>query len=110
MNEMKFTKNVRAEIVKALKAAKPHLWCGTRHQSRKTEYICLALERVSRQHPTGVAYAKSLIAERLGRSNTLWGWLRSQGISQKQLTDDRVQQHRHAWVDQLIAEFSVPIQ
>lgn len=102
------TSEQRAEIVKALTSAKRHLWRGSRSREGKTEYICIALECFAHRHPIGALHAKSMISERLGADVTFRSWLEQQGIAKRSLTYARVQQHRHAWVDQLIAEFSAP--
>lgn len=52
-----------------------------------------------------------VIASRLGRHDTLEGWLAAEGCIGKEYnlldssTKDRIQKHRHAWLDKLIAEF-----
>ena len=52
-----------------------------------------------------------VIASRLGRHDTLEGWLVSKGCISDEYhlhdisTKDRIQKHRHAWLDKLIEEF-----
>ena len=75
----------------------------------KTSFICFAVDdatdcgRVDRR---ACDKACEIIGKRLGVGcGSIHTWLRRQGIPEKDLTHDRVQAHRHAWLQQLIKEF-----
>lgn len=99
-----YTEAERQEIVAALKACKQFLWDGVgRGRRRREEYICIALERTNL--PTGLTH--KLIRERLGLgTSSLHTWLVTRGVDPKDITQERMQAHRLAWVDKLIEEFS----
>lgn len=107
----------RKDILRALKAARPLIWDGTlpRGNDGKMMYICDAIWRA---HNNGAIsdraqlVAKRLIADRIGRHQfSLYGWLEMDaGIPRHEITPARLQAHRIAWVDHLIAEFSDPSQ
>lgn len=94
----------RAELAEAFRAAKTRLWDGTPDHKGST-FICLALERAA-----GDAYfnAKAVVESRLGSWGTYGAWLDDQigGDAVGGLYQLDLQQARHAWLDDLIAEFS----
>jgi hypothetical protein len=101
--ERKYTPKQRRQIVEALKACKQYLWDGERDVGDKAYCICFALRRTFLH---GAYLAVDVIDARIGEGNSLGRWLRYRGIPWKELTDDNMQAYRHAWVDQLIEEFS----
>ena len=96
----------RKAIAAAFRAAKPLLWDGRGSPGyfEPHEYICLALEATDADE---WRQARSVIRVRIGGSQmrTIEEWLIDQGIPRKQMTPKRLQAHRHAWLDMLIAEF-----
>lgn len=103
--EKKYTRYERTQIAKAFKAAVAHLNDGIVVLG-KTRYICRALEKSNAPH---WRYARAVVMARLRGADTLGIWLRYQaGVPSEELTDERVQAHRHAWLQELIREFSQP--
>lgn len=75
----------------------------------KEKFICCAISgaaeegRIPRRDSERV---QDIVEKRLSGHTTLEGWLASKGIIP--VTDQdrtRIQQHRHAWLDMMIAEF-----
>lgn len=100
-----------ARYVKVLKGAKALLWDGASEcdtQVHTHEYICSAIQSYCMKHyPTDSIVLKKLIHSRLGGYATFRNWLQFQcDIPAHELTNKAVQAHRHAWLDELIAEFS----
>ena len=97
-------------ILRALKAAKPFLWDGRSPLLDKVEeYICDAMAMAVRHMPLGadeVAAARKVIMKRLKPAPSLDYWLHRQGVLWVNMSPERLQYHRHAWLDQLIEEFS----
>lgn len=102
----------RKDILRALKAARPLIWDGTlpRGNDGKMLYICDAIWRA---HENGAISrrahlaAKRLVSDRIDRRFSLEEWLlHDAGIRRSEITIARLQAHRIAWVDHLIAEFS----
>lgn len=94
------------QIVATLKAAKGRLWDGLNPPipSDKERYICFAVEEAD---PTDAGMeVVAIIESRLAPNASVAGWLYSRGVSEEDLTTERVQAHRHAWLDLLIEEFS----
>lgn len=96
------------EFVKLLKGAKKHL-AVTNNEFNKTSFICFAINRAN-SHGGGNRL-RDIIHERLGTSGTIEQWLlKNKHITRHQLlskkTKNKIQQFRHAWVDELIREFS----
>jgi hypothetical protein len=96
--------------------AKQHLakdFEETRNRPRKEKFICIALitaaancERITE----GDRIRCTAIVESRIDTYTLEGWLVNRGCIPEQFlndhnTLDRIQEHRHAWIDMLIAEF-----
>lgn len=97
---------------KILTKAKKYLWDGvTRKEAPSTAYICFAVETACRNAKKLEAKASrsyhlcNEIESRLDGHATVRGWLVSKGVPMRQMTIARVQAHRHAWLDQLIAEY-----
>lgn len=104
-----------------LRHAKRHLapsHNGTYNYTTKTgaeKFICIAIMTAAEVTKRITAYdvkrCKDMIASRLEGFDTLEGWLQYKGYLPKELswvdhaTRDRIQQHRHAWLDMLITEF-----
>jgi hypothetical protein len=100
------------------KQAKQHLakdYDETCNSPTKEKFICIAIN-------TAAAYTKrmtsgdierciGIVESRLEYATTLEGWLAKRGCVAhddypiSRTTQDRIQEHRHAWVDMLIAEF-----
>lgn len=103
-----FTKAQRAQFVRQLEACKPFLWDGKSSWGfKQTMYICIAVAYGA--DDLKLKYAGILrreIERRLENASTLSSWLLDQGTPPDDLTEARLQAHRHAWVDLLIEEFS----
>jgi len=93
-----------------LKEAKKILWDGDPdNEANKEEFICVALRHVANKYPGAYADAfemRGIINKRLKGFHTLQCWLEEKGIDMSLATTQQLQQHRHAWVDKLIEEFS----
>ena len=99
------------------KRAKEHLAKNiqeTRDHSSKQKFICLALVTAAahskRVTDADVKRCDEIIESRMGGAYVMEKWLAARGyIPDYELcshgTKDRIQAHRHAWVDMLIAEF-----
>ena len=99
------------------KRAKQHLatdYNETRYYPCKEKFICLAIDLVCLRNGRATEADRSrcagIITSRLEGAYTLEGWLESTGCIKNYLlcdriTYDRIQEHRHAWLDLLIAEF-----
>lgn len=110
---MNVSKDEAKDIVVALKLAKLQLWddIGENIEYGHVSYICVALDLVThdwcRDRRRAVGLIKYIIGERMGERITMASWLKyTAGIPANELTLERVQAHRHAWVDLLIEEFS----
>lgn len=104
-----------------LKHAKRHL--ATTHDEKydymkrtgKEKFICVAIMTAASHTKRITAYdvdrCRLMIEARLGGNETIETWLQDRGFLPFQwglvdtATKDRIQQHRHAWLDMLIAEF-----
>jgi len=107
------SKGSKKEIAKAFKAAKKHLRLND--SVNKTAYICIALldarknGDITRDQWT---CATDVISNRLGGPGSTYGtvtsWLRARIGHQEvdRASDVQIQAYRHAWLDQLIKEFS----
>ena len=99
------------EIAAGFVAAKKYLWDGVSPQIPVylPMCICTALVRASDKRKITVKVRKhcqEIIAQRIDRRVTLESWLISKGVKHAELTHQRIQAHRHAWLDLLIKEFS----
>ena len=100
------------EIAAGFAAAKKYLWDGVSPQIVMFHLpapICTALARASDRRKITVKVrkrCKEIIAQRIDRLSTLESWLNSKGVKNAELTRQRMQAHRHAWLDLLIKEFS----
>ena len=104
-------KVLRKQVHEALKASKRWLSKGdATYEFGVTDYICIALAIVADDNPDhyiGAEKAKRIIAKRLDGCYALDTWLSLKGIPHNDLNDyNRMQAHRHAWLDMLIKEFS----
>ena len=113
------TKHERKAIVRALTAAKKHLWDGQLPQPiDTTNYICYALREAQINYEIDYSeyeLAGEYIHELLYPCSTLHEWL-SENLKGEQKTAYRMmrsaewhgamQTHRHAWVDKIIADLS----
>lgn len=103
-------KSKRQLIHTAFKNAVQYLDKGVKGDNTGTEFICWAIEdgtpagdwRVS-----GVDYAKKVIQERISPFTTVEWWLQEKhNIRCWNLTRKNLQSYRHAWLEELIREFS----
>lgn len=77
------------------------------------QFICIALVkaagRTKRITDKDLERCEDILASRLGGAYTLEVWLVNKGCIPSNgwttADKDRIQQHRHAWLDMLIAEF-----
>ena len=103
-------KKLKKQVHAALKAAKNYLRDGETFNNNNTDYICIALTNATKDYFylfKGAEKAKKIISDRLGICYTLTTWLEINGITEEELRDyKKLQRHRHAWLDQLIEEFS----
>lgn len=94
-------------MVEQLKKAKDNLWDGKDKGSGKERYICMAILS-STFDDDKLHYSRLLrdeIARRLEYKN-LRTWLTHQGVSYDDMTNERLQAYRLAWVNNMIEEFS----
>lgn len=107
-----YTKRDRKALVKAFREGKKFLWDGKSPRGPWVDnMICFAIalaEHAGAVTPRAGALAANLIQRRLGWGTGMRTWLKDRGVPRGDLTDERVQAHRHAWLDLLIAEFSAP--
>ena len=99
------------EIAAGFAAAKEYLWDGRSSQILGCLHIhiCTAVSQASVKRKITVKVrnrCQEIIAQRIDRLNTLESWLNSKGIKNAELTHQRMQAYRHAWLDLLIKEFS----
>ncbi|OAD82925.1 hypothetical protein ATN89_17045, partial [Comamonas thiooxydans] len=111
MSERKFTAEERKRIAQVFRHAKNKLWNGRLDTpiGDKCVSICRAIDECG--FLIGHRHAITVIHSRLGPTRpmrTLRVWLIEQGIPPGFITDHRLQEHRHAWMDMLIEEFSQP--
>jgi hypothetical protein len=92
-----------------LAKAKKHLWSGTRHNvpEDKFEYICHCVDWLRDVHVADQVRVKDEIESRLTPWSSAKTWLQVQvgEAAVDRAGCVRLQQWRHAWLDQLIAEF-----
>ena len=108
---VKYNKKQRLGIAKVLRSAKRHLARDFDELSDpgKEEYICYALS--NGWDTVAIHQARCLIEERIAPWVSFDIWLQYQpgmvGFDYRSETiRTRIQEHRHAWVDMLIKEFS----
>lgn len=103
-----YTPSQREAIAKAFRAAKPRLWDGVQPRGWwYTSQICFAV--VEGLGGRGARHACEEVTRRLEGSVTMRMWLLEVArVPSGHLTPERVQAHRHAWLDRLIAEFEAP--
>lgn len=99
------------KIAAGFAAAKQYLWDGMSSQIPVYlhTHICVALSRASEERKITVRVRKrcqEIIDQRIDDKVTLGNWLISKGIKNAELTCQRMQAYRHAWLDLLIKEFS----
>ena len=93
---------------KVFKRAKKYLVKDCNDLSGKTRYICIAI--TGSASDMDAVRCTSIIESRLDGFCTLTEWLADKGCIPNNgfpsiANRDRIQQHRHAWLDLLIAEF-----
>lgn len=103
----------RAQAVELLKATKQRLQVNCLFApSGTSEFLCNAITLAAKKRRQTMIGAKlrRLIAKRLGNHTTLDTWLFNEhGITFQQMYADdnrKLQATRHAWLDDLIKEFS----
>ena len=99
------------EIAAGFAAAKEYLWDGVSSQIPVylPIHICIALFFASNRRKITVKVRKhcqEIITQRLDRQPTFESWLISVGVKNTEITHQRMQAHRQAWLDLLIKEFS----
>ena len=99
------------EIAAGFAAAKQYLWDGVSPQIPVylPIHICVALTCAYDKRKITVKVrerCQEIIAQRIDRLSTFESWLICKGIKNTELTRQRMQAHRHAWLDLLIKEFS----
>ena len=99
-------KKERQGIANAFRACLPYLWDGVgKRPYDKSTFICTALQFSGHEH---YCAARTIAADRLCGFATLNQWLHNQ-IGEKryyaELTWERMQAHRRAWVLKMIKEF-----
>jgi hypothetical protein len=85
------------------------------NQEGQEKFICIAIMTAAshnkRISDKDVERCRKMIASRLEGNDSLEGWLMHKGCIHEEFllfdraTKDRIQQHRHAWLDMLITEF-----
>ncbi len=86
---------------------------GYYNRAGKEQFICVAIHTASahtkRITDEDIERCIDIVEARLGGSHTLESWLVDKGClpcnGWTTADRDRAQQHRHAWLDMLIAEF-----
>lgn len=116
---MKIKPSDRPGLVRAFRAAKLHLSPSRFKGNDKSEFICWAINGARRAGEISAEerdLAKRVIESRLGDYIELVSWLLAPSSPVRGLVlDDRysggykLQLHRQAWLDLLIAEFSDPV-
>lgn len=100
---MKYPFEERRQIAAAFRAAKSRLARDEADvRNGRERFICFALAMA--RHAASDD-ASRIVGDRLGRSYSLGGWLKTHGVEEREITLDRLQAHRHAWLDLLIKEF-----
>jgi hypothetical protein len=103
---MKLTKADKKEFVKILKESKKFLWDGEGDipkRRSKTCYVCIAIS-LARQD-TSEYKLRQLISQRIDHNLSVFGWLAKEYGIVAENQKER-QAYRHAWVDNMIKEFS----
>ena len=98
----------RKQLVEVFTQAKEWLWDGGPifKLFLKSRYICVAINECHYLPRAHRESATAIVSKRLQGAHTLKGWLKGKGIPEEDLTPERMQAHRHAWLDLLIEEFS----
>lgn len=98
----------RKQLVEVFKEAKDWLWDGGPKFKLfpKSRYICVAINGCRYLPRAHRESATAIVSKRLQGAPTLKGWLIDKGIPEEDMTTERMQAHRHAWLDLLIEEFS----
>ena len=107
-----------SEVLRHAKRYLAETYQDTYNYTTKTgaeKFICIAIrtaaETTKRITIADMERCKDIIRSRLDDNDTLESWLQSQGCLPmawgfvNTATRDRIQQHRHAWLDMLITEF-----
>ena len=94
-------------MVKQLKKAKDNLWDGKEKNSDKERFVCLAIlfSKSVNDKPSYSRLLRDEIARRL-EYKTLIRWLSHQGVNRYDMTVERLQAYRLAWINNMIEEFS----
>jgi hypothetical protein len=103
-----------SEVFKRAKQRLAMDYSETCNTPTKEKFICLSISiaaaHCKRMTVADVKRCEDVIKSRMGGVYTLEGWLAGRGcVPEYELCDlatkDRIQAHRHAWLDSLIAEF-----
>jgi len=102
-------KVTNGQIARIISRAKKYLWDGKGlrwDMAESREYICHAIDDAKGVNHAAAYKAIDIIEKRLG-CKTFDDWLSCQpGVDYHDMTTERVQTHRLAWMDLLITEFS----
>jgi hypothetical protein len=116
LRNLKMSKVTNKQIATRLRAAVKELAKNERqiYSTYKQVFICRAVEETtgcwwmaSEKEKEEVCAIKKIIHDRIKPCQQLEHWLiRVGNIPERNLTSDKVQAYRHAWLQSLIAEFS----
>jgi len=96
----------RKEIADVFHKAKDYLWDGKGLMFGQNEFICHAISR-TRTDWYARREARKIVMKRIYPFYTFDSWLSQQpSVKHKDMTVERVQAHRRAWLNKLVAEFS----
>ncbi len=105
---MKLSKRHSQGIADVYREAKFYLWDGRGQcPPDKHAFICFALSKClmgGEQEYYNILRARNIIMHRLGESATVYGWLGEREYGP--LTNLKLQEYRHRWLDAWIKEFS----
>jgi hypothetical protein len=104
-----------SEVFKRAKQRLAMDYSETCNTPTKEKFICIATTTAAaytkRMTSRDIERCEDVIKSRMGGVYTLEGWLADRGCVARdyylteRTTKDRIQAHRHAWLDSLIAEF-----
>jgi hypothetical protein len=104
-----------SEVFKRAKRCLAMDYSETCNTPTKEKFICIAITTAAaytkRMTSRDIERCTGIVESRLEYAATLGGWLADRGCVARdyylteRTTKDRIQAHRHAWLDSLIAEF-----
>ena len=96
------------QIARIFRRAMTFLWDGVDIQSLQytSEYICYAIAWGRREPDQAEYKARKIITQRLNGYSSVGSWLHwYHDIPSSELTAQKLQAHRRAWLEMLIKEF-----